>query len=185
MSSTLNPVKPIQLNKFSSQVNERSISTPQLNVTLFIDDLYCNNMGTCLQTRIHTWSRGDSSPAEIMSNNYWVGGSCFQLYAVIRLEIDQCISGFLLARGDPAVIGYLNSLKDRLRRIRRRKRIHSLWQFDKLVTNCTKRVHKTVLNMRNIRNGLNEISMGFSWYIKSNANSNIPWIQEFLNIPTV
>ena len=49
-----------------------------------------------------------------------MGGSCFQLYAVIRLEIDQCISGFLLARGDPAVIGYLNSLKDRLRRIRRR-----------------------------------------------------------------
>ena len=26
-----------------------------------------------------------------------------------------------------------------------KKRIHSLWQFDKLVTNCTKRVHKTVL----------------------------------------
>lgn len=35
------------------------------------------------------------------------------------MVIGQCISGFLLAKGDPATIGDLNSLKDRLKIIRR------------------------------------------------------------------
>lgn len=34
--------------------------------------------------------------------------------------IDQCIPVVLLARGDPVIIGDLNSLKNRLRSIRRR-----------------------------------------------------------------
>ena len=38
-------------------------------------------------------------------------------------------------------------------------RIHILWQFDKLVTNCTKRVHKTVL----IWGALEMGSMNYLW----------------------
>ena len=34
-------------------------------------------------------------------------------------DIDQCIEGFLLNRGDPVFIGELNSLKDRLKIMKR------------------------------------------------------------------
>ena len=40
-----------------------------------------------------------------------------------------------------------------------KSRIHSLWQFDKLVTNCTKRVHKTVLIWGTLEMG----SMKYLW----------------------
>ena len=35
-------------------------------------------------------------------------------------DIDQCIEGFLLTRGDPVLIGELNNLKDRLKIMKRR-----------------------------------------------------------------
>ena len=44
MSSTLNPVDPAQINRFSNTNNDRFISTPHLNVSGFIDDSYRNNM---------------------------------------------------------------------------------------------------------------------------------------------
>ena len=49
-------------------------------------------------------------PLEFIENNY--GRLC--------REIDQCISWLLLARGDPSIIGYLISIKNRLKSIRRR-----------------------------------------------------------------
>ena len=53
-----------------------------------------------------------------------------------------------------------------------KSRIHSLWQFDKLVTNCTKRVHKTVLIWGTLEMG----SMKYLWVkwqytIKMNSQS--------------
>ena len=61
MNSILNPNDHHQFDSFSERNNEISVSTPHLNVSGFIDDSYRNNMGTRLQTRIHTRSKGDSS----------------------------------------------------------------------------------------------------------------------------
>ena len=70
MNSILNPNDHRQFDSFSERNNEISVSTPHLNVSGFIDDSYRNNMGTRLQTRIHTRSKGDSSAVEILRCNY-------------------------------------------------------------------------------------------------------------------
>ena len=64
MNSTLNPSQARQFGR------NNEISTPHLNVSGFIDDSFHNNMGTRLQTRNHTRSRGDSSAVEILRCNY-------------------------------------------------------------------------------------------------------------------
>jgi len=66
MNSTLNPSQARQLDRN----HEISTSTPQINVTGFIDDSYHNNLGTRLQTRIHTRSEGDPKSVELLRCKY-------------------------------------------------------------------------------------------------------------------
>ena len=71
MSSTLNPTNPTQINRSIIVNNDRCISNPHLNVSGFIDDSYQDNMGTRLETRIQTRSKGaPKSIDERMKNEY-------------------------------------------------------------------------------------------------------------------
>ena len=134
MNSTLNPSQARQLDRN----NEISTSTPQINVSGFIDDSFRNNLGTRLQTRIHTRSKGDSRSNELLRSKYFKlrdninewGAIDFTLSQSMQFinskydgccrDIDQCIEGLLLTRGDPVLIGELNNLKDRLKIMKRR-----------------------------------------------------------------
>ena len=49
-----------------------------------------------------------------------------------------------------------------------KSRIHSLWQFDKLVTNCAKRVHRAVLIWGTLEMGL----MKYLWVSLGTGRSN-------------
>ena len=79
-----------------------------------LDLLSYLDVGTYLKLKdnVIKWGAIDFNPLqsmEFIDNKY--DGFC--------MDIDQCILGFLLARGDPATIRDLNSLKERLRIIRR------------------------------------------------------------------
>ena len=46
LSSTIDMPQASSTNRFSNFNPDRCVSTPQINVTGFIDDTYCNNRGT-------------------------------------------------------------------------------------------------------------------------------------------
>ena len=138
MSSTLNPTNPTQINKSIIVNNDRCISNPHLNVSGFIDDSYRDNMGTRLETRIQTRSKGGSNSIEArMRNEYtrikiaifeWgeIATYSVQPLCVIEAkhnelctEIEQCIAEILLARGDYTLIGDFGNIKDRLNTVRK------------------------------------------------------------------
>jgi len=141
MSSTLNPVNPSVTNRISNINNDRCISSPHINISGFIDDSYRNNLGTRLETRTQTRSKGGSNSIDgRMRNEYtrikisvfeWgeIATNTVQPLHIIDskyneycTEIEQCISKILLARGDYALIGELGSIKDRLSVMRREAR---------------------------------------------------------------
>ena len=138
MSSTLNPSNPPVINRVSNINNDRCISSPHINISGFIDDSYRNNLGTRLETRTQTRSKGGSNSIDLrMKNEYtrikvavfeWgeiVNNTVQPLhiidskYNVFCTEIEQCISEILLARGDYALIGEFGSIKDRLSAVRK------------------------------------------------------------------
>ena len=45
LSSTLNIPETVSINGFSNLNPDRCVSTPQINLTGFIDDTFCNNRG--------------------------------------------------------------------------------------------------------------------------------------------
>ena len=141
MSSTLNPVNPSVTNRISNINNDRCISSPHINISGFIDDSYRNNLGTRLETRTQTRSKGGSNSIDgRMRNEYtrikisvfeWgeIATNTVQPLHIIDskyneycTEIEQCISKILLARGDYALIGEFGSIKDRLSVMRREAR---------------------------------------------------------------
>ena len=52
-------------NRFSNFNPDRCVSPPQINVTGFINDTYCNDRGTQLEARIRTRSRGGSNSIDV------------------------------------------------------------------------------------------------------------------------
>ena len=71
ISSTLNPNEPCQVNdRYSDRSNGTYASYPHINLSRFIDDSYCDNIGTRLQTRIPTRFWGDSSAIEKLRSDY-------------------------------------------------------------------------------------------------------------------
>ena len=60
LSSTIDMPQASSTNRLSN-FNERCVSTPQINVTGFIDDTYRDNRGTRLEGRIQTRSNKGSS----------------------------------------------------------------------------------------------------------------------------
>ena len=65
LSSTIDVPQASSINGFSNFNPDRCVSTPQINVTGFIDDTYRDNRGTRLEARIRTRSRGGSNSIDI------------------------------------------------------------------------------------------------------------------------
>ena len=61
LSSTRDMPQASSTNRFSNFNSDRCVSTPQINVTGFIDDTYRDNRGTRLEGRIQTRSKRDSN----------------------------------------------------------------------------------------------------------------------------
>ena len=61
LNSTIDLPQASSTNRFSNFNPDRCVSTPQINVTGFIDDTFHNNRGTRLEERIRTRSNKDSN----------------------------------------------------------------------------------------------------------------------------
>ena len=138
LSSTLNFPKAIPISRLNEFNTERCASTPQINITGFIDDKFENNRGTQLESRIRTRSKEGSNSINIklkdtltcLENEIFKWGD-FAYYTALSLdtiesrhnifhaEIEQTISEVLLKRGDFSLLGELGSLQDRLGIMRR------------------------------------------------------------------
>ncbi len=138
LSSTLNLPETVTINRFSNLNTDRCVSTPQINLTGFIDDTFRNNRGTCLESRIQTRSKGGSNSVnkklrddytllkvaifewgELVCNSAQALDVIEQQYNRFLEEIQQKISEVLLTRGEFQLVGELGSLKDRLNWIRK------------------------------------------------------------------
>ena len=138
LSSTLNLPETVTINRFSNLNTDRCVSTPQINLTGFIDDTFRNNRGTCLESRIQTRSKGGSNSAnaklrddytllkisifewgELVCNSAQALDVIEQQYNGFLEEIQQKISEVLLTRGEFHLVGELGSLKDKLNWIRK------------------------------------------------------------------
>ena len=137
LSSTIDMPQASSINRFSYFNPDRCMSTPQFNVTGFIDDTYCYTRGTQLEARIRTRSRGGSNSIDIRLRDdfsrlkvavyEWGEIVCTRAHTVdvidrehnvLCVQIEHKISEVLLGRGDYGLVGELGSLKDRLNAVR-------------------------------------------------------------------
>ena len=138
LSNTLNLPEAVFTPRLNELNPERCTSTPQINVSGFIDDNYSSNRGTRLEPRPRTRSRGGFNAidkkltddfAKLQSEIIKWGK--YATYAELSLEnisnqhntfsieIDQRINEVLGSRGDFRLVSHYRSLKDRLNTIRR------------------------------------------------------------------
>ena len=138
LNSTKDMPQASSTNRFSNFNQDRCVSTPQINVTGFIDDTYRNNRGTQLEERIRTRSNKSSNFIDAKLREdftrikiaviEWRKIACSGVHTVdvinkkhnaLCAQIEHKISEVLLSRGDYSLVGELGSLKDRLTAIRK------------------------------------------------------------------
>ena len=138
LRSTIDMPQASSTNRFSNFNPNRCVSTPQINVTGFIDDTYCNDRGTQLEARIRTRSRGGSNSIDVRFRDdfthlkvavyEWGQRVCSSVHMVdviqrehnaLCAQIVQKTSEILLGRGDYNLVGELGSLKDKLNALRK------------------------------------------------------------------
>ena len=138
LSSTLDMPEASSTNRFSNFNPDRCVSTPQIDVTSFIDDTYHDNRGTGLEERIRTRSNKGSNSIDLKLRDdftrlkiavfEWgeIACSCAHLLDVIDkkhsalcAQIELKISEVLLGRGDFGLVGELGGLKDKLNAVRK------------------------------------------------------------------
>ena len=136
--STVDMPQASSTNRFSNFNQDRCVSTPQINVTGFIDDTYRDNRGTGLEERIRTRSKKGSNSIDVklredftglkMAVIEWGEIACSRAHTIDEInkkhnvlcaQIEHKISEVLLSRGDYSLVGELGSLKDRLNAVRK------------------------------------------------------------------
>jgi len=141
LSSTLNLPEAARFNRFENINSNRYASTPQIDVTGFIDDNIESSRGTRLEPRIRTRSRPVSNAIDVklrddltrLKNeiNKWGELACSvpQLMNVIEANhkaflgnIELKISEVLVTKGDLVLVGELGNLKEKLNGIWKRAR---------------------------------------------------------------
>ena len=138
LNSTIDLPQASSTNRFSNFNPDRCVSTPQINVTGFIDDTFHNNRGTQLEERIRTRSNKDSNSIDAKLREdftqikiaviEWGEIACSSALTVdvinkkhnaLCAQIEHKILEVLMKRGDYGLVGELGSLKDRLNLIRK------------------------------------------------------------------
>ena len=138
LNSTIDLPQASSTNRFSNFNPDRCVSTPQINVTGFIDDTFQTNRGTRLEERIRTRSNKDSNFIDAKLREdftqikiaviEWGEIACASALTVDVInrknnalceQIEHKISEVLMHRGDYGLVGELGSLKDRLNLIRK------------------------------------------------------------------
>ena len=141
LSSTLNLPEAARFNRFENIDSNRYASTPQINVTGFIDDNLESSRGTRFESRVRTRSRATSNAIDSKLRDDFsqlrdeiikcgeLACSIPQTMNVIEANhrtflgnIELKISEVLVTKGDLVLVGELGNLKDRLNGIRTRAR---------------------------------------------------------------
>ncbi len=141
LSSTLDLPEAARFNRLEIVNSNRYASTPQIDVTGFIDDNMESSRGTRLEPRVRTRSRPVSNAIDVKLRddlsrlkheiNKWGELACSvpQTMNVIEANhkaflgnIELKISEVLVTKGDLVLVGELGNLKDKLNGIRKRAR---------------------------------------------------------------